>query len=199
MTRSGRNPAQARSPVLRTAPCTHAAPITPVDRPTLLCRLFAFSRLAFPVVMSGRRPRQSSRGLLRLHSRCGLRTCSTSFRGLCLRASGPPVTQWACRTASEGVDLFLGRDFHPRVAVHLHGAHHCDLRQGVGVASRRSRGMPPSSPRAPPRAPPGSYPCRESNASRHEAVRSLRPLLLDAPDDPVSPVRSPRKRRHGCR
>jgi hypothetical protein len=66
--------------------CTHAAPITPVGHQAW--SIAATWHLGLPRFWDGSAPTQSSRGLLRLHSRCGLRTRSTSFRGLLLRGFG---------------------------------------------------------------------------------------------------------------
>ena len=66
--------------------CTHAAPITPVGHQAW--SIAATRCLGLPRIWDGSAPTQSSRGLLRLHLRCGLRTRSTSFRGLLLRGFG---------------------------------------------------------------------------------------------------------------
>jgi hypothetical protein len=66
----------------RVAHSTFARMPRPLSRwATRLGRLLPPGTSAFPVFGTGRRPRQSSRDLLRLHSRCGLRTRSTSFQG----------------------------------------------------------------------------------------------------------------------
>ena len=78
--------------------------------------------MAFPVCAPGRLPRLPFRGLLGLHSRCGLQACSTSFRGLLSlgfesgsHLPSPP-------------DSYRGGRLPPRAGlppagqVHLHGA-----------------------------------------------------------------------------
>jgi hypothetical protein len=77
---------------------------------------------AFPEVWTGRHPPLRFRDLLRLHSRCGLRTRSTSFEAFFFGASGQAVTHPPRPMASEVYRQFLGRDFHPLVEVHPHGA-----------------------------------------------------------------------------
>ena len=56
-------------------------------------------RAAFPVEQKGRRPHLHFRGLLRLHSRCGLQGCSSTQSGLCHEASIRPVT-WPDRPSA---------------------------------------------------------------------------------------------------
>jgi len=79
----------------RVAHSTVARMPRPLSRwATRLGRLLPPGASAFPVFGTGRRPRQSSRDLLRLHSRCGLRTRSTSFQGPSssgLRLRGSPL------------------------------------------------------------------------------------------------------------
>ena len=50
-------------------------------------------RAAFPVSQAGRRPHLHFRGLLELHTRYGLQSCSPTIRGLYREASPWPVSQ----------------------------------------------------------------------------------------------------------
>ena len=102
--------------------CSHAAPHYPGGPPGDAAVDLLAGRLAFPVCASGRLPRLPFRGLLGLHSRCGLRTCSTSFRGLLslgFESEGHP---------SSPPDSYRGGRLPPRAGlppagqVHLHGA-----------------------------------------------------------------------------
>src|SRR3954468_3268453 len=67
-------------PQLPGSPFRHAAPTTPMDRNGCSCRLLPHPTRAFPVIQAGRRPSLHFRGLLGLHSRCGLPDCSTAQR-----------------------------------------------------------------------------------------------------------------------
>src|SRR3954470_8856225 len=67
-------------PRLPGSPSRHAAPTTPMDRNGCTCRLLPHPTRAFPGIQAGRRPSLHFRGLLRLHSRCGLPDCSTAQR-----------------------------------------------------------------------------------------------------------------------
>ena len=51
-----------------------------MDRDGCFCRLLPHPTRAFPVIQAGRRPSLHFRGLLGLHSRCGLPDCSTAQR-----------------------------------------------------------------------------------------------------------------------
>jgi hypothetical protein len=92
---SGRHPAWTRPPVLRTSPCAHMPrPLPRWNAQRCSVDLLA-GHMAFPVCEPGRLPRLPFRGLLGLHSCCGLQACSTSFprpsvSGLRVRGS-PPV------------------------------------------------------------------------------------------------------------
>ena len=50
-------------------------------------------RVAFPVIGAGRRPHPYFRGLLKLHTRYGLQSCSPTIRGLYREASPWPVSR----------------------------------------------------------------------------------------------------------
>ena len=50
-------------------------------------------RVAFPVIGAGRRPHRYFRGLLKLHTRYGLQSCSPTIRGLYREASPWPVSR----------------------------------------------------------------------------------------------------------
>ena len=50
-------------------------------------------RAAFPVIGAGRRPHHYFRGLLKLHTRYGLQSCSPTIRGLYREASPWPVSR----------------------------------------------------------------------------------------------------------
>jgi len=67
-------------PQLPGSPFRHAAPTTPMDQNGCTCRLLPHPTWAFPVIQAGRRPSLHFRGLLGLHSRCGLPDCSTAQR-----------------------------------------------------------------------------------------------------------------------
>jgi len=105
--------------MLRTVLCTHAAPTTPVDRRWASVDSSPTSSAAFPVSGMGQRPRHKYRGLLRLHSRCGLRACSTSFQGPLSQGFAVAVTRlpslgFSAPDSYRGVSTeLLGRDFHP--------------------------------------------------------------------------------------
>jgi len=79
----------------------HAVLTTPVDRPGAGRLLYwrapapgsSQSALAFPERTAGRHPPLSFRGLLKLHSRYGLQSCSPTLRGLCHEAPARLVTQ----------------------------------------------------------------------------------------------------------
>jgi len=62
---------------------------------------------AIPVSQAGRRPRLHFRGLLRLHSRYGLR-CSAVHDGLCHKALARPVTGLCPLSATRLTDNHLG-------------------------------------------------------------------------------------------
>ena len=82
-------------------PSLHAVLHTPVDR--IRCSLvgelrvpragFFPVRTAFPVIGAGRRPHHYFRGLLKLHTRYGLHSCSPTIRGLYREASPSPVSR----------------------------------------------------------------------------------------------------------
>src|SRR3954466_16038902 len=66
--------------ILEGSPFRHAAPTTPMDQNGCTCRLLPHPTQAFPGIQAGRRPSLHFRGLLGLHSRCGLPDCSTAQR-----------------------------------------------------------------------------------------------------------------------
>src|SRR5689334_18549909 len=51
------------------------------------------ARAAFPVLQAGRHPHRYFRGLLKLHSRYGLHSCSPTIRGLYREAPPAPVSR----------------------------------------------------------------------------------------------------------
>ena len=73
-------------PLLPRLPCPHAVLITPVESIRCYRRSSRFVA-AFPEFVAGRLPLHYFRGLLKLHSRYGLRTCSLAFRELSHEAS----------------------------------------------------------------------------------------------------------------
>ena len=95
-------PSQSRASLtdLR-SPSLHAVLNTPVDR--IRCSLvgelrvpargFFPVRAAFPITGAGRRPHRYFRGLLKLHTRYGLPSCSPTIRGLYHEAPPSPVSR----------------------------------------------------------------------------------------------------------
>ncbi len=87
------------SPYLHRLPSPHAVLTTPVDRSGASVWFMMRSRIGFlpgPLWPSlnkraGRHPQPSFRGLLKLHSRYGLRICSPTLCGLCHEAPIPSV------------------------------------------------------------------------------------------------------------
>ncbi len=78
--------------------------------------------LAFPEPFTGRHPRRTFRGLLKLHSRYGPLICSPTICGLGRKASTPPVPRRRRFSATQAYRYLLRWDFHPRVfrAVRAH-------------------------------------------------------------------------------
>ena len=103
-------PSQSRASLtdLR-SPSLHAVLNTPVDR--IRCSLvdelrdpapgFFPVRTAFPVIGAGRRPHHYFRGLLKLHTRYGLQSCSPTIRGLYREAPPWPVSRLGRSQATE--------------------------------------------------------------------------------------------------
>ncbi len=97
--RVGAAPTNSGLPHLHRLPSPHAVLTTPVDRSgasvwfMMRSRIGLLTRtaLAFPEQRAGRHPQLSFRGLLKLHSRYGLRICSPTLCGLCHEAPIPPV------------------------------------------------------------------------------------------------------------
>src|SRR5579871_2569468 len=88
----------------------HAVPTTPVDPSRAPVGCFPVGA-AFPVLRAGRRPRLHFRGLLRLHSRYGLQSCSATRSGLCHKAPARPVTEPSRLSATRLTDNYLGGTF----------------------------------------------------------------------------------------
>ncbi len=78
--------------------------------------------LAFPDPFTGRHPRLTFRGLLKLHSHYGPLICSPTICGLGRKASTPPVPRRRRFSATQAYRYLLRWDFHPRVfrAVRAH-------------------------------------------------------------------------------
>jgi hypothetical protein len=99
------------------------------------------SSAAFPVVGAGQRPQRRCRGLLRLHSRCGLRACSTSFQGplsqgFAVAVTHLPSSGFSAPDSYRGVPTELpGRDFRPleRCTLMAHLRHRPPPRDGGDV------------------------------------------------------------------
>ena len=79
-------------------------------------------RAAFPVLQAGRHPYLHFRGLLKLHSRYGLQSCSPTIRGLYREASPGPVSQPVRSQANKSYRQLLVRVLPPLV-IHALGAH----------------------------------------------------------------------------
>ena len=134
------------SPVLRTSPCSRAAPNTPVDPPGSVDFLLPAAS-AFSLVQQDRHPHRYFRGLLRLHSDCCPLACSPSFprtsvSGLHAGSHPPPRVPDSYRGASTTPRAGLP----PAGDVRLHGARRVGVRRGAffglflpwPVSSRRS-------------------------------------------------------------
>src|SRR6266849_8010068 len=80
-------------------------------------------RAAFPSYLVGRHPRLHFRGLLKLHSRYGLQSCSPTMCGLCHEASSQPVSQLQCSLATRPNQHVPGRVLPPLV-IWAVGAHY---------------------------------------------------------------------------
>ena len=98
------------SPVACITCFQHAAPITPADQMGAHVDCFP-TRAAFPVTLAGRHPHLHFRGLLRLHSRCGLLARSAAQGDLCHEASVWSVTRPPCSSATRPIDSYLGGFF----------------------------------------------------------------------------------------
>jgi len=84
-------------PQLPRLPCPHAVLTTPVESIRCFRRSSRFIA-AFPEFVAGRLPHHYFRGLLKLHSRYGLRTCSLAFRELCHEASASILSRCSLAT-----------------------------------------------------------------------------------------------------
>ena len=99
----------------------HAVVITPVARWVLIARGTAYSNrfpaspaaAAFPVLVQGRRPHWSFRGLLDVHSRYGLSARRVAKRPVCLEGSDGFVTSTAAPIATGWSDPVAGWELHP--------------------------------------------------------------------------------------
>src|SRR3954468_2493793 len=109
-------------PQLPGSPFRHAAPTTPMDQNGRSCRLLPRSTRAFPGTSAGRRPSLHFRGLLGLHSRCGLSDCSAAQGGLYHEASAQSVAQ-PCRSIATRAYRQLSGWFLPPLVSHAVGAH----------------------------------------------------------------------------
>ena len=89
---------------------TNVAVATPADQMGAHVDCFP-TRAAFPVTLAGRHPHLHFRGLLRLHSRCGLLARSAAQGDLCHEASVWSVTRPPCSSATRPIDSYLGRFF----------------------------------------------------------------------------------------
>ena len=80
------------------------------------------ARAAFPVFQAGRHPHRHFRGLLKLHSRYGLHSCSPTIRGLYREAPSWLVPRPGRSQATKSYRQLLGWDLPPLVIRAL-GAH----------------------------------------------------------------------------
>jgi hypothetical protein len=95
-------------------------------------------RAAFPVLKAGRHPFRYFRGLLKLHSRYGLQSCSPTIRGLYREASPGPVSRPVRSQANKSYRQLLVRVL-PRPVIRAFGAHLKKLRFSI-IADRGWRG-----------------------------------------------------------
>ena len=79
-------------------------------------------RAAFPDLKAGRHPFRYFRGLLKLHSRYGLQSCSPTIRGLYREASPGPVSRPVRSQANKSYRQLLVRVLPPLV-IRAFGAH----------------------------------------------------------------------------
>ncbi len=84
-------------------------------------------RAAFPDLKAGRHPFRYFRGLLKLHSRYGLQSCSPTIRGLYREASPGPVSRPVRSQANKSYRQLLVRVLPPLV-IRAFGAHFKFLR-----------------------------------------------------------------------
>ena len=137
----GLRPRSTGYPVLRTFPCSHAAPNAPADRWTFFGRLLPPSATAFPRLLKGRRLRHYYRSLLRLHSHCSLRACSTPFQ----RPSVSGLQEARSSRTAPSPDSYRGVSTIPRAGltpagkVHPHGAQetHFSIEESPPLRQRR--------------------------------------------------------------
>jgi len=117
--------------------CSHAAPTIPVDRQTW--SIASAWRLGFPRFPDGSASTsplsEPARASLALRPAYSLDLLSGAFF---FGASSQGVASLPRPMASEVNRQFLGRDFHPRVRVHPHGAP-----ESAGFRSRRERSPGP--------------------------------------------------------
>jgi hypothetical protein len=118
-------------------------------------RVSSRTALTFPERRAGRHPHLSFRGLLKLHSRYGLRICSPTLQWTLSRGSRPPVTRRNGPSAIQSYRQLLEWDFHPLVVcairAHLRFAHsrNCHSRRAQQPAlPRRTSRLRPRSPLA---------------------------------------------------
>jgi hypothetical protein len=93
-----------------------------MDRNGCFCRLLPRPARAFPGTSAGRRPSLHFRGLLGLHSRCGLPDCSAAQGGLRHEASTRPVAR-PCRSSATRAYRQLSGWFLPPLVNRAVGAH----------------------------------------------------------------------------
>ena len=104
----------------------HATPTTPKDCQRCSCRSLPTATSAFSVSQADRRPHLHFRGLLRIHSRCGLHGCNPTLRG----ALSPglrhlQLPKGTARVATEPDRQLFGEDSHLQVDRAL--VAHCDM------------------------------------------------------------------------
>jgi hypothetical protein len=127
----GSAPSPIGFPVLRwISMYRHAVVITPVARWVLIARGTVYSNrfhsspatAAFPILLRGRRPHWSFRGLLDVHSRYGLSARRAAKRPVCLEGSDGFVTSAAAPIATGWSDPVAGWELHPLKTNTFHGA-----------------------------------------------------------------------------
>ena len=101
--------------------CRHAVVNTPVARWVLIARGTAYSTrfpsspatAAFPLLVQGRRPHWTFRGLLDVHSRYGLSARRVAMRPVSLEGFDGFVTSTAAPIATGWSDPVAGWELHP--------------------------------------------------------------------------------------
>ena len=119
--RSGLPPAPTGLPLLRSHHLLRMPCSLPRRIDLVLFRLnacfptpgFPKFALAFPEQTAGRHPRFLFRGLLKLHSRYGLRICSPTYRGFGRNASTPVRSQLAPLLSYPGIPTTPGAGLSP--------------------------------------------------------------------------------------